>query len=59
MSTKIPEAMNRLFGRKWVCKKCKTVMRANATKVRARKLICRGCHGKNWRVKTKEKKTIK
>jgi Zn finger protein HypA/HybF involved in hydrogenase expression len=59
MANKIPEAMARLFHRKWVCKNCKTVMKADASKVRARKLICKNCQGKNFRLKTKEKKTIK
>ena len=57
--SKIPEAVARMFGRKWVCKKCKTVMRADGSKVRARKLICKNCHAKNFRPKTKEKKAIK
>ena len=51
--------MARLFGRKWVCKKCKTVMKADGSKVRAKKLICKNCQGKNFRPKKKEKKTIK
>jgi len=56
---KIPEAVTRLFGRKWVCKKCKTVMKADGSKVRAKKLICKNCLSKNFRPKKKEKKTIK
>ncbi len=57
--SKIPEAVARMFGRKWVCKKCKTVMKADGTKVRDKKLICKRCYGKNFRPKKKEKKTIK
>jgi ribosomal protein L40E len=56
---KLPEAMARIFGRKWVCKNCKTVMKADGSKVRAKKLICKGCQKKNFRPKKKEKKTIK
>ena len=59
MSEKLPEAMNRIFGRKWVCKICKTVMKADSVKVQAKKLICKGCQKKNFRPKKKEKKTIK
>jgi len=56
---KIAEATARIFGRKWVCRKCKTVMKADSSKIRIHKIICRKCQGKNFRAKTKEKKTIK
>jgi ribosomal protein L40E len=56
---KIPEATARIFGRKWVCRKCKKVAKADNAKIRAKKIICKNCQGKNFRPKTKEKKTIK
>jgi len=59
MSEKLPEAVARLFGRKWVCKNCKTVMRADSSKVRAKRLICKNCQKRNFRPKKKEKKAIK
>ena len=57
--TKIPEAMARLFNRVWVCRKCKATIRGDSVKIRAGKVKCRKCQCKNFRIKTKEKKTIK
>jgi len=57
--SKIPEAVARKFNRVWVCRKCKSTIKADGSKIRAKKIICRKCQGKDFRAKTKEKKTIK
>ncbi len=56
---KIPEAGARLFERIFVCRKCKSKIRANPTKVRANKIHCRKCGYNQLRIKTKEKKVVK
>ena len=38
---KFPEAENRLFKNKFVCRKCKTPIRADTLKVLEGKVICR------------------
>lgn len=52
MAKKIfPEAMQRLFVRVFVCKVCKSKMRADPAKVRAGKVKCRKCGSKALRPK--------
>ena len=51
---KFPEANARLFHNIFICKKCKTRMRSRPIKVIQRKLVCRGCGGKNFRVVRKK-----
>ncbi len=51
-----PEAAKRLFERVFVCKKCKSKIRTDYTKVRERKVKCRKCGSKDLRPKKKEKK---
>ncbi|MBL7051207.1 50S ribosomal protein L40e [Candidatus Woesearchaeota archaeon] len=46
---KLPEAEARLFKNIFVCKKCKTKIRADPSKIRAEKIKCRGCNGKAFR----------
>lgn len=46
-----PEAMQRLFHRVYVCKVCKSKMRANPAKVRAGKVKCRKCGSRALRTK--------
>ncbi len=55
---RIPEAEARLFHRKWVCRKCKTINKADISKVRTGKLICKKCGNKHFRIKRKEKKAV-
>jgi len=43
---KIPEAEERLFKNKFVCRKCKSVIRAPNIKVLAGKVKCRRCGSK-------------
>jgi len=46
-----PEATHRLFYRVFVCKVCKTKIRADPAKVKARKAKCRKCGSKALRPK--------
>ena len=52
-----PEATHRLYHRVFVCRKCKSKIRADYAKVRDRKIKCRKCGSKDLRPKRKEKKT--
>ena len=57
MAKKIfPEAMERLYNRIFVCRKCKSKIRADPPKVRAGKVKCRKCGSKALRPKRREKK---
>ncbi|MEK6841410.1 MAG: 50S ribosomal protein L40e [Nanoarchaeota archaeon] len=47
---KFPEASARLFHNIFVCKRCKTKMRSRPIKVIQKKLVCRKCGSKNFRV---------
>jgi len=51
-----PEATKRLYTRVFVCRKCKSKIRADYPKVRAGKIKCRKCGSKVLRPKRKEKK---
>ncbi|MBI5872276.1 hypothetical protein HZB88_04300 [archaeon] len=46
---KFDEAVGRLFRRVFVCKKCKTKIIADTSKVLQRKIKCRRCGGKVFR----------
>ena len=46
-----PEAMNRLYHRVFVCRKCKSKIRADPAKVRAGKVKCRKCGSRALRPK--------
>jgi ribosomal protein L40E len=48
-----PEAVARLYTRVYVCRVCKTKIRADAAKVKAGKVKCRRCGNKNLRPKHK------
>lgn len=52
-----PEAVQRLYHRVFVCRKCKSKIRADYAKVRDRKVKCRKCGSKDLRPKRKEKRT--
>lgn len=52
---KIQEATDRLFLNVFVCKRCKTKIRAQSTKVIEKKVSCRKCGGKNFRAIKKGK----
>ena len=51
-----PEAMHRIYHRVFVCRKCKSKIRADYTKVREGKVKCRKCGSRALRPKHKEKK---
>lgn len=52
----IPEAMDRLFNRVFVCKVCKSKKRADPAKVRLGKVKCRKCGSRALRLKRKPTK---
>lgn len=45
------EALNRLFSRVFVCRVCKTKIRADPSKVKAGKVKCRKCGSRSLRPK--------
>ena len=47
---RFPEATARMFHRTFVCKKCKTKRKAAVLKVLQKKIACRKCGGKSFRV---------
>lgn len=51
-----PEAMQRLYHRVFVCRKCKSKIRADYRKVRERKVKCRKCGSRDLRPKRKERR---
>lgn len=52
---KFPEAAGRLFRNVYVCKKCKTKIKAQPLKILGKKVSCRRCQGKNFRpIKSKK-----
>ena len=51
-----PEAVKRLFHRVFVCRKCKSKIRADYIKVREGKVKCRKCGSRYLRPKRKEKR---
>lgn len=46
---KIPAAQARLFRNVFVCKRCKTKIRANSIKIAEKKVRCRSCNSKAFR----------
>ncbi len=52
---KIPEAIERLFQNTFVCKRCKTKIKAQSIKIINKKVKCRKCGGKNFRAIKKGK----
>jgi ribosomal protein L40E len=52
--SKFPEAEARLFKNLYVCKKCKSTIRAPAMKVLAHEVKCRKCGSTALRVKRKK-----
>jgi ribosomal protein L40E len=51
---KFPEADARLFYRKFVCRKCKTVIKASNLDILAGKITCRNCGSHALRPKRKK-----
>ena len=52
---RFPEAENRLFHRIFVCMDCGAKIKADTIKIRAGKVKCRKCRGKNLRAVKKHK----
>jgi len=52
--TRFPEAENRLFKRKFVCRICKSKIAAPNLKVLAGAISCRKCGSKKLRIKRKK-----
>jgi ribosomal protein L40E len=51
-----PEVVQRLYNRVFVCRKCKSKIRADYMKVKSGKVKCRKCGSRYLRPKRKEKK---
>jgi len=51
---RFPEAHRRLFKNKFVCKNCKSTVKAGMLNVLAGKIKCRKCNRRNLRVKRKK-----
>jgi len=47
---RFPEAVARLFHNTFVCKKCKSKQKADIRKVLLKKITCRRCGGKSFRI---------
>lgn len=47
---RFPEATARLFHNTFVCKKCKSRIKADVRKVLLKKISCRRCGGKSFRI---------
>ena len=44
------EANARLFHNVFICKKCKSKMKADMRKILLKKISCRNCNGKDFRI---------
>jgi len=51
---KFPEADARLFKNKFVCRRCKSVLRAPSRKIADKEVKCRICAGKAFKPKRKK-----
>jgi ribosomal protein L40E len=51
---KFPEAEARLFKNKFVCRKCKSVIKTSNLKIMANKIKCRSCDAKAFKPKRKK-----
>lgn len=51
---KFAEAEARLFKNKFVCRKCKSVIKASSLKIIAHKIKCRKCNAKAFKPKRKK-----
>ncbi len=49
MATRIPEAHKRTYENVFICKNCKTKIRADPRKITENKVKCRRCGQKNFR----------
>ena len=51
---KFPEADARMFRNKFVCRRCKSVIRSPSRKIAEKKVKCRNCAGKKFKPKRKK-----
>ena len=51
---KFPEADARLFKNRFVCRRCKSVLRAPSRKIADAMVKCRACMGKKFKPKRKK-----
>jgi ribosomal protein L40E len=51
---KFPEAEARILKNKYVCKRCKSVIKSDALKVNKKEVNCKRCSSRNLRVKRKK-----
>lgn len=51
---KFPEAEARILKNKYVCKRCKSVIRSDALKVNKQEVSCKRCSSRSLRVKRKK-----
>ncbi len=51
---KFPEADARMFKNKFVCRRCKAVIRAPSRKIAEGEVKCRACAGKKFKPKRKK-----
>jgi ribosomal protein L40E len=51
---KFPEADARLFYRKFVCRKCKSVIKTSSSKITEGKIKCRNCGSHVFKAKRKK-----
>ena len=51
---KFPEADARLFRNKFVCRRCKSAIRAPSRKIADREVKCRKCDNRNFKPKRKK-----
>lgn len=51
---KFPEADARMFRNKFVCRRCKSVIRAPSRKIADQQVKCRKCSGKKFKPKRKK-----
>jgi len=49
MATKIPAAQARMFKNVFVCRRCKSKIRADPVKIKEKIIKCRRCQGKIFR----------
>lgn len=59
MGAKIPEAVARIYGRVWICRRCKKKARGDSLKMQAKLVVCPRCGQRAFRPKTKERRLAK
>ncbi len=55
---RFPEAIKRLYTRVFVCRKCKTKIKARVAQIISKRLSCKRCGGKSFRPIKSKKATV-